>query len=121
MKGKKLEYEAKFLCRSFHAIRKDINCGTYIICSNLLRKMVQMNISLRKINNEIQSHDLATAAPKSFVENTFIKKKTWSIHKLCKLLTCFMQNLEQKQTVHKVNHKEILKHTKVQTMQLRVD
>ena len=37
--------------------------------------MVQMNISLRKINNEIQSHDLATAASKSFVENTFIKKK----------------------------------------------
>ena len=32
-----------------------------------------------------------------------------------------MQNLEQKQRVHKVNHKEILKHTKVQTMQLRTD
>lgn len=37
--------------------------------------MVQTNVSLRKINNEIQSHDLATAASKSFVENTFIKKK----------------------------------------------
>ena len=32
-----------------------------------------------------------------------------------------MQNLEQKQTVHKVYHKEILKNTKVQAMQLRVD
>ena len=32
-----------------------------------------------------------------------------------------MQNLEQKQRVHKVNHKEILKHTKVQTKQLRTD
>ena len=91
-------------------------------CSNLLRKMVQMNISLRKINNEIQSHDLATAASKSFVKTHSLKKKRpLSIHKLYKLLTCFMQNLEQKQTVHKVNHKDILKHTKFQAMQLRVD
>lgn len=26
LKGKKLEYEAKFVCRSFNTIRKDINC-----------------------------------------------------------------------------------------------
>ena len=34
-----------------------------------------MNISLRKINNEIQSHDLATAASKSFVKTHSLKKK----------------------------------------------
>lgn len=67
----------QFLCRLFHVLGKDKEIAEHVTRSKLLRKTVQSNILLRKTIalNEIQCHDLATLASKSFVENKHLQKK----------------------------------------------
>lgn len=88
----------QFLCRLFHVLGKDIQIAEHVICSNLLRKTVQINILLRKTIalNEIQCHDLAIVASKSFVENKHLQRNTM-FKSQAKTLTYFTQSLEHKE------------------------
>jgi len=85
-------------CRLFHVLGEDIQIAGHVICSNLLRKTVQINILLRKTIalNEIQCQDLATAAPKSFVENKHLQRNIM-FESQAKTLTDFTQSPEHKE------------------------
>ena len=76
----------------------------HVICPNLLRKVVQINIPLRKTIalNEIQCYNLAVVASKSFAE---IQTKKTMFKSQAKILTYFLQNLEHEEYTRLIRKK----------------